>query len=273
MPRTAASAPYPTQGIVLRSRPLGEKDRVLTILSPERGKFAASARGARGPKSQLAAVSQAFTLARFLLAHGRTFEIVTQAQIENAHIHIATDVLKTAWASYLCELCDTLPEHLPEAALFELLCVALARLDGAESETLSVEMIGRWFEAHFMELLGYAPTLGRCVVCGEKISIAAQDETQQVAFSPAQGGTLCRACAPGEPQRISVAVQSLRALRRLERADAPPLPDELPLSGGARHDLRLCLRRCVALHLQVRLKSLNFLDDVMAAQTLRGNDV
>jgi len=273
MPRSAASAPYPTRGVVLRSRPLGEKDRVLTILSPERGKFSAAARGARGPKSQLAAVSQAFTLARFLIAHGRSLDIVTQAQIESAHIHIATDVLKTAWASYLCELCDTLPEHLPEATLFELLTVALARLDAAESAPLAVEIVGRWFEAHFMELLGYTPTLGRCVACGTKINVPPSDTTQRLAFSPALGGTLCHICAPRDPQRLNVAVQALRALRRLERGVEPPLPEELALTSSARHDLRQCLRRCLALHLDVRLKSLNFLDDVMAAQTLHENNV
>jgi DNA repair protein RecO (recombination protein O) len=246
---------------------------VLTILSPERGKFSAAARGARGPKSQLAAVSQAFTLARFLLVHGRSLDSVTQAQIENAHIHIATDVLKTAWASYLCELCDTLPEHLPEETLFELLTVALARLDAAESAHAEVEIVGRWFEAHFMELLGYAPTLGRCVACGQKINVAAADATQQVAFSPQLGGTLCQPCAPRDPQRLTLAVQSLRALRRLERAAEPPLPHDLALSSGARHDLRQCLRRCLFLHLDARLKSLNFLDDVMAAQALHGNRV
>jgi len=212
----------------------------MTILSPERGKFAAVARGARGPKSNLAPVSQAFTLARFLIVHGRSLDIVTQAQIENAHTHIATDVLKTAWASYLCELCDTVPEHLPDEMLFELLCVALARIDVAAETALAVEMVGRWFEAHFMDLLGHAPTLGRCVACGEKINIAATDTTQRLAFSPVLGGTLCQSCGPRDPQRLSLAVQSLRALRRLERAVEPPALEELALSTAARHDLRQC---------------------------------
>jgi DNA repair protein RecO (recombination protein O) len=276
MTRTAASAPYLTRAVVLRARSLGEKDRVVTLLSPNYGKFAAVARGARGAKSKLAAASQPFTLARFLLARGRSLDIVTQAQIENAHTHIAADLLKTAWASYLCELCDAVPEQLPDEALFDLFCAALAALDAAPEvpdTSLAVEVIGYWFEAQFLTLLGYAPMLGRCVACGEKITVPLEDATRQLAFSPALGGTLCRLCASRDPQRLNVLVQALRLLRQLERASAPPDPNQLFLTSGVRRDLRSCLRRCLVLHLDVKLKSQNFLDDVMAAQTLHTNDV
>jgi hypothetical protein len=69
---------YSTSAIVLRNRNLGEKDRIMTLLSPEIGKFSAVAKGARAPKSKLAAVSQSFTHARFLVARGRSLDIATQ---------------------------------------------------------------------------------------------------------------------------------------------------------------------------------------------------
>ena len=265
MPRTAASATYLTRAIVLRVRPLGEKDRVLTLLSADHGKLSAAARGARGPKSKLAAVSQPFTLARFLLAHGRSMEIVAQAEIENAHTHIALDLLKTAWASYLCELSDAVPEAQPDEILFHLLSIALAALDASPSTPSEVETVGRWFEARYLSHLGYAPTLGRCVACGTKITADADDSTQQVGFSPQLGGNLCNGCGPRDPSRLNVRVQALRALRKLERADAPPQFDELDITNAAARDLRDCLRRSLLLHLDIRLKSQLFLDEVTAA--------
>ncbi|MDQ3813961.1 MAG: DNA repair protein RecO, partial [Armatimonadota bacterium] len=143
MARTAASRPYATRGVVLRVRTLGEKDRIMTLLSPERGKFDAVARGARQAKSKLRAVSQPFVLARFLLVQGRSLDIATQAEIEEAHIHITADLLKTAWATYCCELCDALPEQLPDAALFDLLCVTLGTLDAATNSPATLEVVGR----------------------------------------------------------------------------------------------------------------------------------
>jgi DNA repair protein RecO (recombination protein O) len=120
---------YSTQAIVLRNRNLGEKDRIMTLLSPEIGKFCAVAKGSRAPKSKLAAVSQPFTFARFLVARGRSLDIATQAEVEQAHTHIAGDLLRTAWATYLCELCDFVPEHQPDEELFDTLRLALERLN------------------------------------------------------------------------------------------------------------------------------------------------
>jgi len=263
-----SSRTYPARGVVLRSRALGEKDRVLVLLTEDQGKISASARGARNPKSKLAALAQPFTLARFLIAKGRSLDIVSQAEIENAHTHLSGDLIKTAWASYFCELCDAVPEHLPDPELFELLIVSLSTLDAAFGVD-AAELIGRWFEAKYLAHLGYAPILGRCVACEIKLNVASDDTQQSVAFSPALGGTLCSACAFRDSARLTVRVQSLRALRQLERADAPPDAEvfsaQLSLSTQARGDLRDVLQRSLNAHLDVKWKSRAFLDEVLAS--------
>lgn len=261
MPRTAASSTYATQAVVLRHRDLGEKDRVITLLSPERGKLSAIAKGARQTKSKLAAVTQPFVLARFFLAHGRNFDIVTQTVIEDAFVHIATDLLKTAWATYLCELCDVLPENLPDEELFEAITLALGHLDKAGGRS-EVELVGRWFETRFLSVLGYNPVIGRCVACGTKISIPSADAATLVAFSPARGGTLCGACGGADPQHLRVRVSALRWLHRLEKAVQPPTTEQFDLSPAAARDLRDCLRRSLLPRLDTRLKSLTFLEEV-----------
>jgi DNA repair protein RecO (recombination protein O) len=264
MTRTAAASTYPTKAIVLRVRPLGEKDRVLTLLTPDHGKISAAARGARTPKSKLAAVSQPFIQARFLMAHGRSLDVVTQAEIEAPHAAISADLLKTAWASYLCELCDAVPEAMPEAELYELLALALAGLDEAPNTTRTVELVGRWFEARFLRLLGYPPTLGRCVACGQKLTAPVGDEQIKVYYSPSLGGTLCPSCSSRDLNKLTLRVQALRALRQLERAAAPLQSDDIALTTAAARDLRDCLRQSLLLHLDIRLRSLAFLDDLLA---------
>jgi DNA repair protein RecO (recombination protein O) len=264
-----SSRTYTTRGIVLRSRALGEKDRVLVLLTADRGKISVAARGARDPKGKLAAAAQTFTLAKFLIAKGRNLDIVSQAEIENAHVHIAGDLVKSASASYLCELTDIIPEELPEAALFELLEAALQALNLAASADGS-EAIGRWFEAKYLMLLGYAPTIGRCVNCGVKISVPPEETERVLCFSPTLGGTLCRACAREDAARLNVKVQCLRVLHQLERRAMPPdaaMPRSGTLSPGARRDLRDVLHRSLLSHLGVRLKTRAFLDEVLAASS------
>lgn len=261
-----SSRTYPARGVVLRTRAIGEKDRVLVLLTEERGKISAAARGARNPKSKLAAAAQAFTLAKFLIAKGRSLDIVSQVEIENAHTHIAGDLIKTAWASYFCEMCDALPEEMPDPELFELLIVSLSTLDGAAGND-AAEIIGRWFEAKYLAHLGYAPILGRCVACDTKISIAAEETGKAVAFSPALGGTLCHSCSFRDAGRVNANVQALRALRVLERADSPQddILARLEMTTQARRDLRDVLQRSLGVHLEVRWKSRAFLDEVLVA--------
>lgn len=38
---------YKTRGVILRARPLGEADRIITMFSSERGKLSAVAKGVR----------------------------------------------------------------------------------------------------------------------------------------------------------------------------------------------------------------------------------
>jgi DNA repair protein RecO (recombination protein O) len=250
---------------VLRTRALGEKDRVLVILTQEYGKLSASARGSRNPKSKLAPISQPFTLANFFLARGRSLQIVTQAVIEDAHINLAKDLVKTAWASYVCELSDALPEDLPDPDLFELLMVTLHALDNTQSNS-HAEVIGRWFEAKYLAHLGYAPVLGKCTSCGTKITIPADDTETSIAFSPSLGGTLCRTCAAADTRKMYARVQALRALRHLENAPAPleEIFERLELTQQARYDLRDVLLQSLNAHLSIKWKSRAFLDEILA---------
>ena len=262
MTRTAASSTFPATAVVLRHRDFGEKDRMLTLLSPEHGRFSAVARGARQTKSKLAAVSQTFVHARFLLARGRSFAIVTQTEIENSHSNIATDLLKSAWASYLCELCDSVPEHSPDDQLFAALIIALDHFDRAPANLPDTEIIGHWFEVHFLRLQGCSPTVGRCVGCGEKIAVPEDDVARHIHFSIERGGTVCPDCAAGDPACIWANVEALRWLHRLGKMVQPPAPGVCTLNGAARNDLRDCLRGSLAMQLDCRMKSLPFLDEV-----------
>ena len=265
MTRSAASFTYSTRALVLRSRPLGEKDRLLTLFSPERGRISAVAKGARGTRSKLASASQPYILGRFMLAKGRSLDIVTQVQIEEPHAHLAGDLLKAGWAACACELAGAVAEELPDAEGWQILAVTLAALNDA-SDDGATEATGAWMEIQWLRHQGYAPTVGVCVDCGNKISASADSPDSRVAFSARHGGTLCSACRHTDSSVLVVSAAALRAMHRLERSLRPP--PNLGLAPSPSGELFVCLARSLAQHLEGRLRSRDFLEEVRAARAL-----
>ncbi|MGN0158326.1 MAG: DNA repair protein RecO [Brotaphodocola sp.] len=93
-------------GMVLKTTPVGEYDRRLVILTRDRGKITAFARGAKRPGNHLMAVSRPFVFGEFRLYEGRDSYTLQSADISNYFNEIAGDVETTCYGSYFLEFAD-----------------------------------------------------------------------------------------------------------------------------------------------------------------------
>ncbi|MCS6831287.1 MAG: DNA repair protein RecO [bacterium] len=178
--------PVTVQAIVLRRRPLGEADKVLTLFTREMGKLSAIAKGARKPTSKLAGATETCVQARFHLAQGRTFWIVTQASVERARARLHRLLVNAAASLYACELVDRLLEEgVPDEALFVLLSKVLDDLENSEHPMWTLCL----FENALMLQQGYTPVLDTCARCARPV------DGEQIAFQTDAGGALCAPCA------------------------------------------------------------------------------
>lgn len=209
--------PVNVQAIVLRRRPLGEADKVLTLFTREMGKLSAVARGARKPTSKLAGSTETCVQARFHLAPGRTFWIVTQASVERARARLHRLLMNAATAIYACELVDRLlEENVPDEDLFNLLAGTLDELETTEHPTWTLCR----FENALMIQQGYSPELETCTRCGKPI------EGETIAFLPQMGGTLCQSCARMVPGTVRLSRTAWLVWRLLNAGVQTDFPGE-----------------------------------------------
>ncbi|MCR4791421.1 MAG: DNA repair protein RecO [Lachnospiraceae bacterium] len=93
-------------GMVLRSRPAGENDRLITLLAGTEGKMNVFVRGARKPSSRFAASSESFAFGEFRLSHGQSSYYLNEASISNYFEEFRSDIELASYASYFAEIAD-----------------------------------------------------------------------------------------------------------------------------------------------------------------------
>ena len=94
------------QGIVLRSFPFGEADRVVVILSPNHGKLRTVAKGIRKTKSRFGGRLEPFTHVDLVLYEGRNLDTITQVSVIEVFSHLRDDLDRVMAAGTMVEAVD-----------------------------------------------------------------------------------------------------------------------------------------------------------------------
>ncbi len=90
----------------MKQSPVGEYDRRISILTKERGKLSAFAKGARKPGSRLAAATTPFSFGSFKLYEGRSSYTISEAEIQNYFETLRTDYVGACYGMYFAEVAD-----------------------------------------------------------------------------------------------------------------------------------------------------------------------
>lgn len=171
-------------GMVLTVMPIGDYDKRITLLTKERGKITAFARGARRPGSQLLAATSPFSFGTFELFEGRNSYNVKKASIHSYFREMAMDIEAMYIGTYFLEFAEYYcQENNDEKEMLKLLYQSLRALESPAYPNRLVKVI---FELKAMSIGGEGPEVFSCIRCRSRENLTA--------FSVRRGGCFCEKC-------------------------------------------------------------------------------
>lgn len=171
-------------GMVLSTMPIGDYDKRLVILTKERGKITAFARGARRQNSSFLACSQPFSFGEFQVYETRTSYNLVSVNIQNYFAELREDMDGVYYGLYFCELADySSQENMDGTLLLKLMYQSFRALI---KKTIPLKLIRYIFELKIIALNGEAPQVFECVHCGNTKDL--------LLFSVSDSGILCKEC-------------------------------------------------------------------------------
>ncbi|MHB8682895.1 MAG: DNA repair protein RecO [Dehalococcoidia bacterium] len=250
---------YKTVALVLRQRRLGDADKILTLYTARHGKIDVVAKGVRKTRSHLAGHVEPLTQAAFMLAKGKSLDVVTQVETVESFQPIRDDLDRLSRALYCAELLEKFTEpHEEQFALYRLLLDTLRRL----AKRADVDTPVRFYEMSLLNALGYRPELEECVTCRRRL------EPVTNYWSAGGGGAVCPACRAEEAAVRPLSANTLKLLRLLLHGrfdDVARISVDAPLAD----ELERAMREYVRWVLERDVRAAGFIDTVRARRGSR----
>jgi len=239
-------ANYKTQAINLKSYNLGEADRIMVMYSRDHGIIRCVAKGAKKTTSKLGGRMEMLTSNKLLLAKGKKLDVICQAELVDSFKGLRKNVAKLTYAIYCSELINTfgLEEDTNSSKIYDLFFESLKNISLASNINEALWATIR-FKLVFMNLLGYAVELNRCVKCNKLI------QKDGFTFSPEAGGVVCRNCSSNLKEAYEINHEDIKILKDAANYDFP----ECSVDQNSLNSCFRVLREYVALRSHRKLKT------------------
>ena len=199
-----------TDGLVLREVLYRDSDKILTILTRDRGKLSASCQGARSRMGSMRAGTQLLSYSDFTLFENRGRYSVNSAEPVEMFTQLRKDIFLLSLGSYFAEVLETVADE--EVPASELLTTGLNCLYGLSVGKKPKSLIKAVFELRVMMIAGYAIDVMECPVCGS-------DDPEDPVFDILDGRVGCSSCIGKDHDSMPLCGKSLSAIRYILSAD------------------------------------------------------
>lgn len=244
-----ATTPYlVTRGVVLRETETRETDKILTLLTPDHGKIAVIARGARRKNCRFTAAAQALAFSEWTLYHRGDWYYANEGETLELFAGLRKNLSQMSLGFYLAELTEAVTlEEVPAGELLRHLLNGLYAMDRLHKPEALVKAA---FEFRLLCLSGYEPLAEACAVCGK-------EQPTEPVLDAVQGVVRCRSCGSPTGQILPLCADSLAALRHIVYGD-PKRLYSFSLPEDALRRLSCAAETYTAVQLEREFRTLDF---------------
>jgi DNA repair protein RecO (recombination protein O) len=229
--------------------PIGDYDKRLIILTKEKGKITAFAKGARKPGSAFLACSQPFSFGEFTLYEGRSSYNVMAVDIKNYFEELGRDLEGAYYGFYFCELSDYLTHENEDGSnTLKLLYQSLRALG---QENINNRLVRRIFELRMLLISGVVPQVFTCVKCNKPEEL--------YFFNIENGGIVCKDCHKNMGKSVHISESALYAMQYIITSPLEKLYT-FKVTNEVMDELKTCIGDYANTYFEKRMKSLDLLE-------------
>lgn len=195
-----------TSGIVIREQTTSENDKLVTLLTQEKGVIRAFAHGAKSPRNRKNGGTQLFCYCDFdIYRSGKGVYSVEDALVKQTFFELRNSIQALSLAQYFCEIASELSPREEDATQhLKLLLNALYMLSGEKRDRRLLKPI---VELRFLTMAGYMPDLLGCEECGEF-------ESEIMYFNTTNGELFCDKCNKSKAN-VPISISTVTAMRHV----------------------------------------------------------
>lgn len=241
-----------TDGLILKEQNIGEKDKLVTVLTRHNGLVRAFVRGAKSVKNRKNSSTGMFCYSKLSLYKTKDTYIIDEAEPIELFFELRSDLEKLSLAQYFSELVLTLVQEDEPAE--EYLRLILNSLHFLAKGKMPVEQVKAITELRIMCIAGFMPNLIACDRCGEY-------ETETMYFDVEDGLLYCENCVPSD-MIFQLDIGLIKALRHIAFSDFEKIYS-FKMEEYALPDLSYVTEKYLLSKLQRNFKTLEFYKEIV----------
>ncbi len=241
-----------TDGLILKEQNIGEKDKLVTVLTRHNGLVRAFVRGAKSVKNRKNSSTGMFCFSKLSLYKTKDTYIIDEAEPIELFFELRNDLEKLSLAQYFSELVLTLVQEDEPAE--DYLRLILNSLHFLAKSKMPNEQVKAITELRIMCIAGFMPNLVACDRCGEY-------ETETMYFDVEDGLLYCENCVPSD-MIFQLDIGLIKALRHIAFSDFEKVYS-FKMEEYALPDLSYVTEKYLLSKLQRNFKTLEFYKDIV----------